>query len=222
MLIIVATNKIKATLAKRFDKILTGRRALSTVWVIDSQQRDIIVVGPNGNTCQKLWLCRLLHMEMSKSRHCVLYATPTITGVTRAPIFITIREHSFAINLRRFADIRRPQFAITCCSPERFITLLVVNQHSYSPHVLSNAEHYNFFFKHEKYYFNNYVIFLSFCGYGTMLYIIFEQKMVIFVQDEWSDRKFNACTFRPFAFQKSAVSSQRQLPLFPYSHLPRR
>jgi len=47
-----------------------------------------------------------------------------------------------------------------------------------------------------------------------MLYIIFEQKMGIFIQDEWSDRKFNARIFRPFAFQKPAVSSTSSIPLF--------
>lgn len=67
-------------------------------------------VGPDGNTCQKLEPCRLLRMEMSKPRHCVPYATPTITDVTGVPIFITMREHSFAINLRCFADTCRPRF----------------------------------------------------------------------------------------------------------------
>lgn len=78
-------------------------------------------IGPDGNTCQKLGLCRLLRMEMSKPRHCMLYAMPT--SVTRAPIFITMREHSFAINLQRFADIRRPRFRKLNVGPsERIIT----------------------------------------------------------------------------------------------------
>lgn len=114
---VIETNKTETIYATSINGDSVKYRSDWQVRIVDCSRDRFLVrhhrrpgVGPDGNTCQKLGPCRLLRMEMLKSRHCVPYATPTITDVTGVPIF-TMREHSFAINLRCFADTRRPRFS---------------------------------------------------------------------------------------------------------------